>query len=160
MPSIFTSGRLFKLSAMTFSSAHWETALYCNLAVSREGLSMVPCQKKGTQLTGSLLIWYDLIFQLTSRMMEEGRCLLDLQRAHPRKGYGHFGGHETKFRPGLRPSDGKSENGPEISHKADEIEGGPASGSQTPDGLQRPGQQPGGKRSRAVFDEKWNRLWQ
>ena len=61
--------------------------------------------------------------------MEEGRCLLDLQRAHPRKGYQHFGGHETKFRPDLRPSDGKLEKGPEISYKADEIQGGPAHSS-------------------------------
>lgn len=75
------------------------------------------------------MIWYDSIFQLTSRMMEEGRCLLDLQRAHPRKGYWHFGGHETNFRPDLRPSDGKLEKGPEISYKADEIQGGPACSS-------------------------------
>lgn len=33
--------------------------------------------------TRGLLIRYNLIFQLTSRMMEEGRCLLDLQRALP-----------------------------------------------------------------------------
>jgi len=62
-------------------------------------------------------------------MMEEGRCLLDLQRAHPRKGYRHFGGHETKFRPDLRPSDGKLEKGREISYPADEIQGGPLCGS-------------------------------
>lgn len=57
-------------------------------------------------------------------MTEEGRCLLDLQRVHPRKDYWHFGGHKTKFTSDLRPSDGILEKGPEVSYKADEMQRG------------------------------------
>lgn len=44
----------------------------------------------------------------------------------PQEGLLALGGHETEFRADLRPSDGKSEERPERSHKHTEIQGGSA----------------------------------
>lgn len=111
----------------------------------------------------------DLVqFDISINLPDDGRGKMFIKSAEgspPRKGYQHFGGHETKpSDQDLSPSDGKLGERAWVTlqyqwnSERSTAQLSSESLAQTPDGLQRAGQQLGRKRSRAAFDAKWNRL--